>query len=146
MSHQFEHVLFLGIVCLCALPYTLTLGYVIHGRVFEHDHRLQGRVAGALSHWIRDSAAIQDITHVLTEEKQHFRNCPQNTCVGISIALRQATAMAAKRNHGRGNDRKLFAQAPVASHAQHCDDRGTLHGHERYCFQRLHRRVWIKPP
>ena len=144
--HEFEHVLFLDIVCLCVLPYTLTLGYIIHGKMFEHDHRLQSRVARALSHWIRDSAVTQGLTHVVTQEKQDFRNCPPNTCVGISIALRQATAMAAQRNQGRGNDRTVFAQAPVASHAQHCDDTGTLQGHERYCFQRLHRRVGIKTP
>ena len=117
---------------------TLTLGYIIHGSMFEHDHRLQGRVARALSHGIRDSA--------VTQEEQHFRNCPQNTCVGMSIALRRATAMAAKRNQGRGNDRKVFAQALVASHTEHCDDRSTLHGHERYCLQRLLRRVRIKTP
>ena len=43
----------------------------------EHDRRLQGtclsraehgRVAGALSHGIRDSAVTQDVTHVVTQE------------------------------------------------------------------------------
>ena len=62
--HEFEHVLFLDIVCLCVLPYTLTLGYIIHGKMFEHDHRLQSRGARALSHWIRDSAVTQDIRHM----------------------------------------------------------------------------------
>ena len=40
----------------------------LHGSMFEHDHRLQGRVARALSQGIRDSAVIQDITHVVTQE------------------------------------------------------------------------------
>ena len=64
-------------ICLRVLIYTLTLGDIIHGSMPEHDRRLQGtclsradhgRVAGALSHGIRDSAVTQDVTHVVTQE------------------------------------------------------------------------------